>query len=122
MRQIKLTILVALAAALAAGARADAAEVILVTGDRAVRVNDPFVPSKAEITLGRPQRAVARRGALPRERAGPPPAAPTAAPCSARCAAARSTGATLGAGAAGTRGRFEPIAACEAPGAHSSAT
>jgi hypothetical protein len=59
MRQIKLTILVALAAALAAGARADAAEVILVTGDRAVRVNDPFVPSKAEIALGRPQRAVA---------------------------------------------------------------
>jgi hypothetical protein len=59
MRQIKLTILVALAAALAAGARADAAEVILVKGDHAVRVNDPFVPSKAEIALRRPQRAVA---------------------------------------------------------------
>jgi hypothetical protein len=59
MRQIKLTILVAIAAALLAGVPANAAEVILVTGDRAVRVNDPFVPSKAAIALGPHGRAVA---------------------------------------------------------------
>ncbi|HVD58518.1 MAG TPA: hypothetical protein VNC17_16875, partial [Thermoleophilaceae bacterium] len=59
MRQIKLTILVALAAALPGAAPAKAAEVIVVKGDRAVRVNDPFVPSKAEIALGPRGRAPA---------------------------------------------------------------
>jgi len=139
MRQIKLTILVALAAALAAGAPADAAEVILVKGDRAVRVNDPFVPSKAEIALGRPQRAAATVASAGRLGAGAPRPrprsresalgsrraqlrAPTAARSFARCAAAGSTRTTLGAGTAGTRDRFAPTAACEARGARSSAT
>jgi len=45
-------ILVALAATLLGGAPAKAAEVILVKGDRAVRMNDPSVPTKAEIALG----------------------------------------------------------------------
>jgi hypothetical protein len=48
------TILVALAAALLAAGPAAAAEVIVVKGNRAVRVNDPFVPSKAEIALDPP--------------------------------------------------------------------
>jgi D-glucuronyl C5-epimerase C-terminus len=54
MAQINRTILAALAAVLLAAGPASAAEVIVVKGDRAVRVNDPFVPSKAEIALGRP--------------------------------------------------------------------
>ena len=52
----KLTPIVALAVAatLFAAVPATAAEVILVEGDRAVRVNDPAVPSKADIALGMP--------------------------------------------------------------------
>jgi hypothetical protein len=52
MRRTKLTMLVALAAALLAAVPARAAEVILVKGDHVVRVNDPSVPTKAEIALG----------------------------------------------------------------------
>jgi hypothetical protein len=59
MRKINLTLLVALAVTLLAGVPAHAAEVILVKGDRAVRVNDPSVPSKAEIALGLPEPALA---------------------------------------------------------------
>ena len=73
MRQIHRTILVALAATLLAGVPANAAEVILVKGDRAVRVNDPSVPSEAEIALALPggpvattARARARASARPR--------------------------------------------------------
>ena len=62
-------------------------EVILVEGDRAVRVNDPAVPSKAEIALWRcpdarwhERRAAARRAAASSRRA-------TGALCCARCAA-----------------------------------
>ncbi len=54
MRQIKRTILVAAAAFVLAAATAQAGEVILVAGDHAVRVNDPVVPSKAEIALVAP--------------------------------------------------------------------
>jgi hypothetical protein len=59
MRQINRTLLVALAIALLAAVPANAAEVILVKGDHAVRVNDPTVPSKADIGLGLPVRAPA---------------------------------------------------------------
>jgi hypothetical protein len=59
MRQINRSALAALAATLIAGAPANAAEVTLVRGDRAVRVNDPFVPSKAEVALGPPSAAAA---------------------------------------------------------------
>jgi hypothetical protein len=72
MRQIQRTILVALAAMLLAGVPANAAEVILVKGDRAVRVNDPSVPSKAEIALKMPGGAVATTArARTRAAAGP---------------------------------------------------
>jgi hypothetical protein len=57
MRQNHRILLAALAATLLAGAPAQAAEVILVKGDRAVRVNDPSVPSKAEIALVAPGRS-----------------------------------------------------------------
>jgi hypothetical protein len=59
MRQINRSTLAALAATLIAGAPASAAEVTRVRGDRAVRVNDPFVPSKAEVALGPPSAAAA---------------------------------------------------------------
>jgi hypothetical protein len=60
---------IALATALlatAAGAPAEAAEVIVVDGDRAVRRDDPLVPSRAEAALGRPPggRAIARASHL----------------------------------------------------------
>jgi hypothetical protein len=54
MRQITRTIALAAAAALLAAAPAHAGEVILVEGDRAVRVNDPAVPSKREVALPLP--------------------------------------------------------------------
>jgi hypothetical protein len=54
MRRILRAISLALTAALAAAAPAHAGEVILVEGDRAVRVNDPDVPSKREISLREP--------------------------------------------------------------------
>jgi hypothetical protein len=59
MQQINRTLLVALTAALLGAVPANAAEVIRVKGDRAVRVNDPFVPSKAEVALGPPNAAFA---------------------------------------------------------------
>ena len=54
MRQNPRTIAVAVAAALLAAAPAQAGEVILVDGDRAVRVNDPAVPTEREVSLGMP--------------------------------------------------------------------
>ncbi len=61
MRQYPRTIALAVAAALLAAAPAQAGEVILVDGDRAVRVNDPSVPAEREIALGMP---VGGRGPL----------------------------------------------------------
>jgi D-glucuronyl C5-epimerase C-terminus len=54
MRQTTQTTLAAVAVALLAAAPAHASEVILVRGDHATRVNDPAVPSRAEIELGMP--------------------------------------------------------------------
>jgi hypothetical protein len=54
MRQNPRTIALAVAAALLAAAPAQAGEVILVDGDRAVRVNDPAVPTEREVSLGMP--------------------------------------------------------------------
>jgi D-glucuronyl C5-epimerase C-terminus len=54
MRQFPRTIALAVAAALLAAAPAQAGEVILVDGDRAVRVNDPVVPTEREVSLGMP--------------------------------------------------------------------
>jgi hypothetical protein len=54
MRQKPRTIALAVAAALLVAAPAHAGEVILVDGDRAVRVNDPTVPTKREVSLGMP--------------------------------------------------------------------
>jgi hypothetical protein len=54
MRQNPRTIALAVAAALLAAAPAQAGEVILVDGDRAVRVNDPTVPTEREVSLGMP--------------------------------------------------------------------
>jgi hypothetical protein len=54
MRRILRAITLALAAGLLSAAPASAAEVILVDGDKAARVNDPDVPSKQEISLGEP--------------------------------------------------------------------
>jgi D-glucuronyl C5-epimerase C-terminus len=54
MRQHPRTIALAVAAALLAAAPAHAGEVILVDGDRAVRVNDPAVPTEREVSLGMP--------------------------------------------------------------------
>jgi D-glucuronyl C5-epimerase C-terminus len=54
MRRILRTVVLALAASLLAAATSSAAEVIVVDGDRAVRVNDPAVPGKGEISLGPP--------------------------------------------------------------------
>jgi D-glucuronyl C5-epimerase C-terminus len=83
MRQIARTIALAAAAALLAAAPAHAGEVILVDGDRAVRVNDPAVPSEREISMplragsrglgataaARARGAAQRRGGRPRPRA-----------------------------------------------------
>jgi D-glucuronyl C5-epimerase C-terminus len=52
--------LAAIILAAAAGPPAEAAEVIVVDGDRAVRRDDPLVPSRAAIDLGRPPGAGAR--------------------------------------------------------------
>jgi D-glucuronyl C5-epimerase C-terminus len=54
MRQMPRTIALAVAAVLLAAAPAQAGEVILVDGDRAVRVNDPAVPTEREVSLGMP--------------------------------------------------------------------
>jgi hypothetical protein len=54
MRQNPRTIALAVAAALLAAAPAQAGEVILVDGERAVRVNDPAVPTEREVSLGMP--------------------------------------------------------------------
>jgi hypothetical protein len=54
MRLYPRTIALAVAAALLAAAPAQAGEVILVDGDRAVRVHDPAVPTEREISLGMP--------------------------------------------------------------------
>src|SRR5687767_7525281 len=74
MRPIPRTIALAVAAVVLAAAPAQAGEVILVEDGRAVRVNDPHVPSKREISLGPPvggRRALGvaarlARGAAPR--------------------------------------------------------
>jgi len=74
MRQITRSIALATAARVRAPAAAQASPVILVEGDRAVRVNDPDVPSQAEIALGPPMggrrplgvAAARARGAAPR--------------------------------------------------------
>jgi hypothetical protein len=54
MRRFARTIVLAGAAAVAAAAPAQAGPVIIVKGERAVRVNDPTVPSKREVALGLP--------------------------------------------------------------------
>jgi hypothetical protein len=54
MRPNPRTIALAVAAVLLAAAPAQAGEVILVDGDRAVRVNDPSVPTEREVSLGMP--------------------------------------------------------------------
>jgi hypothetical protein len=54
MRPSPRTIALAVAAVLLAAAPAQAGEVILVDGDRAVRVNDPSVPTEREVSLGMP--------------------------------------------------------------------
>jgi hypothetical protein len=54
MRPNPRTIAIAVAAALLVAVPAQAGEVILVDGDRAVRVNDPAVPSAREVALGMP--------------------------------------------------------------------
>ena len=54
MRQNPRTIALAVAAALLVAVPAQAGEVILVDGDRAVRVNDPAVPTEREVSLGMP--------------------------------------------------------------------
>jgi hypothetical protein len=54
MRPNPRTIALAVAAVLLAAAPARAGEVILVDGDRAVRVNDPSVPTEREVSLGMP--------------------------------------------------------------------
>jgi D-glucuronyl C5-epimerase C-terminus len=54
MRPSPQTIALAVAAALLLAAPAHAGQVILVEGDRTVRVNDPAVPSEREISLGMP--------------------------------------------------------------------
>jgi D-glucuronyl C5-epimerase C-terminus len=54
MRQILRITVLAGAAAVLVAAPAQAAPVIVVKGDRAVRVNDPTVPSKREVALGAP--------------------------------------------------------------------
>jgi hypothetical protein len=54
MRQLYRTIAVAMAASLLAAVPAHAGEVIVVDGDSAKRVDDPDVPTKAEVELGMP--------------------------------------------------------------------
>ena len=54
MRWAKLTIAATFAAGLAVAGPASAAEVIVVDGGHATRVDDPAVPSRAEIALGAP--------------------------------------------------------------------
>jgi hypothetical protein len=54
MRHVARISMLAGAVALLAAAPARAGEVLLVKGDRAVRVNDPAVPSQKEIALGMP--------------------------------------------------------------------
>lgn len=76
MRRITPSVLLfALAALLAAAVPANAAEVIVVNGDRAVRVNDPSVPSKEEIALGLPERAMATTARVRARRAAARPRA-----------------------------------------------
>jgi hypothetical protein len=93
MRPNPRTIAVAVAAALLVAAPAQAGEVILVDGDRAVRVNDPAVPTEREVSLGMP---VGGRGpagiAAARSDRGPAGVAPArssrAAPAARRARAA----------------------------------
>jgi D-glucuronyl C5-epimerase C-terminus len=54
MGYVKRTALAALAALLVVAAPAQAGEVVVVDGDKAKRVQDPSVPSRAEIELGMP--------------------------------------------------------------------
>jgi hypothetical protein len=59
MSKFSRTFALVLAVGALAAAPAKAGEVIVVKGDRAVRVNDPDVPSKAAIALPRPPRGAA---------------------------------------------------------------
>ena len=54
LRLLPLTVAVSAAALAASSGPAYAAEVLVVDRDGAQRINDPFVPSRAEIDLGRP--------------------------------------------------------------------
>jgi D-glucuronyl C5-epimerase C-terminus len=54
MRQTTRTIALAVAASALVAAPTQAAPVTVVDGDRAVRMNDPAVPSQAEVSLGMP--------------------------------------------------------------------
>ena len=54
MGYLKRATLVAVAAVVVIGAPAEAAEVIVVDGDRARRIQDPAVPTQAEVALGMP--------------------------------------------------------------------
>jgi LAS superfamily LD-carboxypeptidase LdcB len=76
MRQTIRTTALAVAASVLVAAPAQAAPVTLVKGDRAVRVNDPSVPSQAEIALGMP---IGGRGALGIAKARTRPSASAAA-------------------------------------------
>ena len=60
-RRLRLVAVTALAAAAACSAPARAEPVIVVDHDRAQRVDDPFVPSRAEIDLGPPPGRPGRR-------------------------------------------------------------
>ena len=60
MRQISTTIALVVAASALAASPARAGQVILVEGDHAVRVNDPDVPSRADIRLPVPHGAGSR--------------------------------------------------------------
>jgi hypothetical protein len=69
MPQFSRTLALAAVAAVLATAPAQAGQVIVVDGDRAVRVNDPDVPSKAQIALPPPGRAGAALGVASAARA-----------------------------------------------------
>jgi D-glucuronyl C5-epimerase C-terminus len=72
MSKFSRTIALAVAVGALAAAPAKAGEVIVVKGDRAVRVNDPDVPSKAAIALPRPPRGAAISVARASARAAAP--------------------------------------------------
>ncbi|MEA2332596.1 MAG: hypothetical protein QOH58_2734, partial [Thermoleophilaceae bacterium] len=71
MSKITRTVALAMAATVLAAVPARAGEVIVVDGDRAVRVNDPDVPSKADVALGMPVGGSQPLGIASAARGGP---------------------------------------------------